>query len=182
MTDVTDEIEAKQGGGAPFEMPEKLELLGYGQSFHDTLCEMLEKVQLLANSSRHDIEILAHYTHAYQAPRNTTIITEGGQDRMIWFLVEGELEVIKEKSATEQKKLAKIRPGKSIGEMSLIDEQPHSASVVTSRDSTLLLLTRDNFFRMAKAHPRQGMNLTWRLAQQLSHRLRQTSGQLVDYL
>jgi CRP-like cAMP-binding protein len=179
MNNTTDD---KQAGAAPFDLSSKLELLGYGPSFQDELCNMLEEVQLLANSSRNDIEILAHYIHAYHAPGGTTILTEGGQDRMIWFLVKGELEVLKEKSEREKKRLAKIRPGKSIGEMSLIDEQPHSASVVTTRESTLLLLTRDNFFRMARAHPRQGMNLTWRLAQQLSHRLRQTSGQLLDYL
>lgn len=168
--------------GESLPLLKQLELLGYGTSFQDQICSMLEQTQLFSNSKRQDIEVIANYTHAYRAPADTQILDEGGKDRLLWFLIKGQLDILKSTDKGTQKKLATIRPGKSIGEMSLIDEQPHSASVVTTRESTLLLITRDSFFRLASQHPRQGMHLTWRLAQQLSHRLRQTSGILIEYL
>ena len=176
MSDVSIETQA------PPSVPPQLELLGYGIGYRDKLCDMLEQMPLLANSGRLDIEVLAQFVHAYHAPANTTVLHEGVKERMLWFLVKGEMEVVKSDEHGVTKQLATIRAGKSIGEIAFIDEQPHSASVNTTRDSTLILLTRDNFLRMAAKHPRQCMNLTWRLAQQLSQRLRQTSGILIDYL
>jgi CRP-like cAMP-binding protein len=163
-------------------LPEALRQLGYGPSFKETLCNMLEQVQLFSHSSRKDIEAIADYIHAYHAPAGTPIIREGQQEKLIWFIVEGKLDVFKEKDSDEQKKLATIRAGKSVGEMSMIDDLPHSATVITASDCTLLLLTKNNFLRLAADNPRLGLNITWKIAQLLSHRLRQTSGILVDHL
>lgn len=163
-------------------VPEQLELLGYGARYQDEMCEMLEKTQLLTNSSRQDIELLSQFTHAYHAPANTTILNEGVKERMLWFLVKGEMQVVKRGEDGVEKQLATIPSGKGIGEIAFFDDQPHSASVTTLSDATLILLTRDNFLRMAAQHPRQSMNLTWKLAQQLSQRLRQTSDVLIEYL
>ena len=164
------------------EVPQGLELLGYGVSYHQQLCEMLEQMELFTQSSQEDIEVMARFVHAYHAPANTTILREGVKERMLWFLVSGEMQVEKTDDTGTTKQLATIGPGRSIGEIAFIDEQPHSARVSTSKDSTLILLTRDNFLQMAAKYPHQCMNLTWRLALQLSQRLRQTSGILIDYL
>lgn len=163
-------------------LPDALEQLGYGDTFRPELCEMLEKIQLFSQSSRKDIEVLSGYVHAYRAPSGTVIVKEGERERLMWFVVEGRLDVYKAKDEEHQKKLATIRAGKTIGEMAMIDELPHSATVVTATDATLLLLTKDNFSRLAAEKPRLGLNITWKIAQLLSHRLRQTSGILVDYL
>ncbi len=163
-------------------VPEQLELLGYGTDYQDEMCEMLGKTHLLSNSSQQEIEILTQYTQAYSAPPNTVLLNEGVKERMLWFLIKGEMQVVKKDEHGNAKQLATIQAGKSIGEIAFFDDLPHSASVTTSSDTTLILLTRDNFLRMAAHYPRESMNLTWRLAQQLSQRLRQTSDTLVDYL
>lgn len=166
----------------PADIPQGVECIGSGAGDRDKLFDMLEGIQLLSHSSRKDIDVISNYVQAYRAPTGTAIMKEGGKERILWLLSSGVLEVYKECDDEGQKMLATIRAGKSVGEMSLIDEQPHSATVVAAKECTLLLLTKQNFFRMAAEHPRQGMNLTWRLAQMLSHRLRQTSGKLIEYL
>ncbi|MGM0593826.1 MAG: cyclic nucleotide-binding domain-containing protein [Pseudomonadota bacterium] len=163
-------------------LPEALEQLGYGESFKETLCDMLEQVALFQYSSRKDIECLADYIHAYQAPAGCTLLTEGEREKLLWFIVEGKVDVYKETRPGEQKRLATIRAGKTLGEMAMIDDQPHSASVVTASDCKLLLLTKQSFLRLAGQYPRLGLNITWKIAQLLSQRLRQTSGQLIDHL
>lgn len=166
----------------PTTLPEELEQLGYGDSFKATLCDMLDQVTLFQQSSRQDIESLADYVHAYRAPAGCRILREGQRDSLLWFVIEGKLDVYKEAGPGEEKKLATIRAGKTLGEMAMIDEQPHSASVVTASECTLLLLTKNNFLRLAGHNPRLGLNITWKLAQLLSQRLLQTSGKLIDYL
>lgn len=163
-------------------LPDGLEQLGYGESYKETLCDMLEQVPLFRQSARKDIEYIADYVHAYRAADGCRILTEGQQHKLLWFIVEGKVDVFKESAPGEEKKLTTIRAGKTLGEMAMIDDQPHSASVVTAGECTLLLLTKNSFMRLAANNPRLGLNITWKIAQLLSQRLRQTSGKLIDYL
>lgn len=172
----------KSETGTTDRLPEELEQLGYGESFKEKLCDMLEQVSLFQHSSRKDIEDLADYIHAYHAPVGCRLLNEGEREKLLWFLVEGKINVYKETQPGEEKHLASVRAGKPLGEMAFIDGQPHSASVVTASDCTLLLLTKNSFLRLAGNNPRLGLNISWKLAQLLSQRLRQTSGQLIDHL
>lgn len=160
---------------------DSFEQLGYGSAFKETLCTMLEETQLFGAFSRPEVELLADFVHAYRARKGTTIFSEGKRDSFLCILVDGKLEVLKETDGS-QRRLATIRAGKTVGEMSIIDEQPHSATVVAATEVDLLLLTQNNLQRIADEHPRLGYKVLWRIAQQLSSRLRQTSGQLVDRL
>ncbi len=160
-----------------------LEQIGFGDSFKEQLCGMLEEIQLFSDFGRKEIELLANYTQAYRAPKGTTVFSEGRRDSYLCILVEGKLDVLKEVDPdTPPKLLTTVRAGKTVGEMSLIDELPHSATVVTRTEAVLLLLTKYHLERINEDHPRLGLKVLLKIAQLLSHRLRQTSGQLIDYL
>ncbi len=164
------------------DLPKGLEQLGFGSTFRDEICTMLESIQMFSELGHREIEILAGYVQAYRAPPKTVLLREGKRDSYMCLIVEGKLEVFKERNEGEQRRLATIRGGKSIGEMALIDAQPHSATVITREETTLLLLTRMGFDRLREEHPRLAFDVLWKIAQLLSFRLRQTSGMLVDYL
>jgi len=129
-----------------------------------------------------DISILAEYVDAYQAPPGAAIFEEGGEGHYLCLLVGGEVEVTMADSTGAQKMLAVIETGKPFGEMSLIDGEPRSATAVAKVDSKVLTLTQDEFRTLSEEHPRLGAILLTKLAELMSHRLRQTSGMLVEYL
>lgn len=131
---------------------------------------------------RAEIETLAEHMHAYTAEPGTIILQEGRRDPYMYLLVSGRLSVFKEADHSEQRQLAVITKGRTIGEMSLIDGQPHSATVVVDQQSTLLLLTREHLNTLSQANPRVGLSLMRRIAGLLSNRLRMTSGKLIDHL
>lgn len=159
-----------------------LQQLGFGASFFDELCAMLETIPLFSDLTRPEIEVLAKFTQAYSAEPEVTLFQEGQHDRFMCFLIEGRLKVFKEADDGSHRELAIIRPGKSIGEMSLIDQQPHSATVISTEPSTLVMLSHPHLARLSAEHPRLALKLVWKLAEMLSSRLRQTSGQLIDHL
>lgn len=163
-------------------LPNGLEQIGFGAGFHDTLCGLLEGIPMFADLPRREIDALAQYVGAYAAKPGTLIFSEGGRSSYLCFVAEGTLEVLKEQKENQRRRIAVIRAGKAVGEMAFIDKQPHSASVVARTDTTLLLLTAHGFERLSEENPRLALKLLWRLSQLLSNRLRQTSGQLVDYL
>ncbi len=66
--------------------------------------------------------------------------------------------------------------------MSLLDNQPHSGTVIASEDTELLVLSREKFRQMEEKFPHLGFKMLWIISLMLSNRLRKTSGILVDYL
>jgi CRP-like cAMP-binding protein len=163
-------------------MPGELELLGLGRNFTDELCSMFESVQMFGDFKRQEVECLARFVKAYRAPAGCTLIHEGKSGGFMCILVSGRLEVLKQDDSQQPKRLAVIRPGKSIGEMSLIDGLPYSATVQAEQESTLLMLTRDNLAALNREYPKLAYRLLYQLSRLLSLRLRQTSGILVEYI
>jgi len=128
------------------------------------------------------VSALAQYVDAYLAPQGSVVFEQGGQGQYLCLLVEGQVDVIVADSSGSDKHLATIETGKPFGEMSLIDGEPRSAKAVAKVDSKVLILTQDDFRMLTEQHPRLGEILLTRLAELMSHRLRQTSGLLAEYL
>ena len=145
-------------------------------------CDLLYKTEWSESLDYEHVSILAEYVDAYQAPPGATVFEQGGQGRYMCLLVDGQVDVMMADSAGVQKVLATIEAGKTFGEMSLIDGEPRSATAVAKVDSKVLTLTQDEFRVLSDEHPRLGAILLTRLAELMSHRLRQTSGMLVEYL
>jgi len=154
-----------------------LEQLGTGQAFQAELCKMLEKVQLLQDLDRAEIEKLSHFCGAYKAESGAVIFREGEKVHFMGLLVDGRVKILK-----ENKEVAVIRAGKSMGEMSMMDGYPHSATAVSDIDSEFILFTRMQFDHLCEANPALALKLCRAISKLMSLRLRQTTGTLVDYL
>ena len=100
----------------------------------------------------------------------------------MYVLVSGRVETRKDDGSNHRTVIAAECKGRSIGEMSLIDGEPRSATCVVTEPSTLLCLTADNFRKLGEQYPALALHLSMRIARQISRRLRATSGQLVEYL
>jgi CRP-like cAMP-binding protein len=159
-----------------------LTLVNSGDLYKDQLIIMLEQVQMFDDFTEMERNTLANYLKAYQAEKDTVIYREGDCAGHMCLLIEGQLEVYKDIDHSHNKKLAEIRPGKSIGEMSVIDGLPNSATVIVSQPSVLIVITRKDLQLIAQNHPPLGIKLLWYLANLLSQRLRYTSGRLIDRL
>lgn len=156
--------------------------LGFGEAFQDEMIKMLEGITMFDDFQPEETATLARYMHAYRAEQGAVVYREGERAGHLCLLISGRLEVYKVDVGGQRKKLADIRPGKTIGEMSIIDGLPNSATVRAATGSTLILLTKNNLERITVQHPMLGVKLLWHLANLLSQRLRQTSGRLVDHL
>lgn len=159
-----------------------LEQISSGSNFKSELVSMLENNNMFTDFENNELSMLADYCQAYLAPKGTTVFNEGEQPRYLCLLVEGRLSVLKDADGEKSKKLVDVRPGKTIGEMSVIDGLPYSATVKAAEESKLLLITKENFARISEDHPRLGVKILWKFSQLLSLRLRQTSGKLIDLL
>lgn len=159
-----------------------LTLIGDGESFRDELCNMIELAQMFSDFAHADIRTLASHARAYQVDKGATIFREGQKGTFMCLIVEGRVDIFKETDTRERKLVTTVRPGKTMGEMAMLDELPHSATTIATEDTKLVLITRHNFDIMTEKHPELGIKVLRKIAKLLSLRLRQTTGILIDYL
>jgi len=159
-----------------------LKLVNSGDLHKGQLIFMLGQVSLFEDFNEFEINILADFLSAYQADSGTVLFHEGSHAGYMCFLIEGSLGVFKDVAFGQKKKLAEIRAGKSIGEMSVIDNRPNSATVIVATPSILIFLSRNDLQLIAQSEPQLAIKLVWHLANLLSQRLRHTSGRLIDRL
>ncbi len=159
-----------------------LELIGAGVSYQAELFDMVANSAIFNHFDSADIRQLIQYMHAYSAPAGCTIFREGEPGLYMGILTEGSIEVRKQNEDGKELSIAVIMPGKTFGEMSLIDGLQHSASGITREPVVVLLMSRESLKLFLEKHPGPGVKMLWEIARLLSLRLRQTSGQLVDYL
>lgn len=146
------------------------------------LIPRLERTAIFDDFRREDFEALVGYLSVLRVDAGTLIFREGEKGTRMCLLLDGKLEVFKTDDSGARKKITDVGAGKLIGEMSLIDGMPYSATVVASAISTLVMLSRDNLQRICEERPRVGNRLLWKIGNLLSLRLRQTTGRLIDRL
>lgn len=144
--------------------------------------EMLDETPWSSDFVWREIELLARHLEAHSATRGTTIFSEGDPSRYLGLIVKGQVDIVKRDSSGGDHVIITLGPGKTLGEMALIDREPRSATAVATADTLLLLLTEEQFEQLNKNFPGLGIRLILKLAKMMSQRLRRTSGVLVDYL
>ena len=87
------------------------------------------------------------------------IFSEGDKGDFVCFVTRGALDVVKKNEKGKDVVIATLGKGRSIGEMSIIDDFPRSATVRAKSQTTLLILTRKKFEEMLEQHPQIGVKL-----------------------
>jgi CRP/FNR family cyclic AMP-dependent transcriptional regulator len=144
--------------------------------------ELLDATRWSMEFSFERIKKLVRYMSVYEVPQDTVLFCEGEKNAYMVLIVKGRVDVIKFDSRRTPKKITSLGPGKTIGEMSIIDGEPRSASAVTGSDALLFVMTAEQFQSLNEALPGIGITLVLKIAKQMSQYLRQTSGRLIDHL
>ena len=98
-------------------------------------------------------EVASDRASWFSLPGGASLYEAGEEAEQFYLLRAGRLGAFRSTEGHETQFLGVIRPGEPAGEMALIAGAPHSASVVALRDSEVLTLTRDEFFRSVETDP-----------------------------
>jgi CRP-like cAMP-binding protein len=81
------------------------------------------------------------------------IIREGERGQGLFLILSGEVDVIAHATGPQPAKIARLRAGDLFGEMSLVTDQPTSATVRAATQTTVLFLAREYVERLGEAVP-----------------------------
>lgn len=139
-------------------------------------------VPILSSLEDKELRIVEKYMHLIDVISGEVIFQEGDKGDYVCFVLEGSVDVLKKSETGEEILISTLSRGRSIGEMSVIDELPRSATVKSRTKSTLLTLSRDKFNYILENHSSIGVKIIKGIARLLSLNLRKTSTKLVDYM
>jgi CRP-like cAMP-binding protein len=156
-----------------------LEHLGDATKFSAQIHALIPRCDLLENFSPAEVRLLAHFMDVYRAPTAAEIIHESEGGDFMLMLLEGKVEVQKRDRWGAQQVIAVVEPGKTLGEMSMIDGEPRFATCVAAEPSLVAVLNRESLARIIVEQPMLGAKILMEIVLMLSQRLRATSSRLL---
>ena len=101
--------------------------------------------------------------------RGEVIVEQGKKSNALFILLNGRARVVTADSRGREVILATLQPGDHIGEMSLIDNEPHSATVRAEVQTDVLMLGRIEFARCLPENSSMAYAVMRGLVQRLRH-------------
>jgi CRP-like cAMP-binding protein len=133
--------------------------------------ESLSKVSLFSSCSNRDLEKIAKAGDEVVLSAGTMVVDQGQTGREAFVLLKGSATVRR-----NGKKVATLGPGSVIGELSLLDHGPRTATVMADTDCTMLVISQRQFLGVIDAIPALAHKLLATLAGRIRELDRQYYG------
>jgi CRP-like cAMP-binding protein len=121
--------------------------------------ELLRRVPLFASLTSSQSSSIADAIVKKRLKRAEVIVEQGKKSDALYIILTGRARVTSADSRGREVILATLHPGDYIGEMSLIDDEPHSATVRTEIQCDVLMLGRDAFARCLPENSSMAYNI-----------------------
>jgi CRP/FNR family cyclic AMP-dependent transcriptional regulator len=135
-----------------------------------TLCE----IPLCAGLTEAQQRWLAERMHSRTLPAGIDLITAGAVGEVVYILLRGSVKVYTQQLDGSQVIVNILGPGETVGEMSLVERETRSASVVTLEETTVLWMNQVQFDEALQTMPALARNVM----QILSRRVRSSTQQI----
>jgi CRP-like cAMP-binding protein len=130
---------------------------------------LLRNVSIFADLDAASVASLERLAELRDFPDGAVIVSQEERGDSLFVLVRGKVKVVLYGDSGREIILEIFKaPGDFFGEMSLLDNEPRSATVIADEASRLLVLSRRDFQSHIEAHPRTAL----RVLTELSRRLR----------
>jgi CRP/FNR family transcriptional regulator, cyclic AMP receptor protein len=130
--------------------------------------EVLRRVPLFAELSASELSSLSERVSLLRMAAGEVVFLEGARCGGLLIVMEGAVRVVKTAASGRHQLLAIERPGSSLGEVSVFDGGPYSATAIAETDVALLRVDAREFRSLCAAHPEIAM----KVIRVLGHRLR----------
>jgi len=163
-------------------MLNQAEHLGMATAFLPQIQAVLGRDSLFGRISEEESAYLADYMPCYRIPKGTLLIRDSEPGGSLIFVIAGRLEISKRDADAGTTCLARVGPGDTLGEMSLLDDKPRAADCVALEEVTFAVLERGVLDLLIRQNPGLVIKMLTQIILILSERLRHTSNALTETL
>lgn len=109
--------------------------------------DLVRRVPLFSTLTEEQANTLLGQVEKRRLPRGSVLLRQGEYSGELFVLLSGKARVVVADAQGRQVILATLRSGDCVGEMSIIDHEPHSATVVMEASGDVLVLSSAAFAR-----------------------------------
>jgi CRP/FNR family cyclic AMP-dependent transcriptional regulator len=142
------------------------------QNEEDTIMSILTRIPVFEGLNRKELAQIERILHQREYLKAEPIFFQGDPGLGMYIIVEGDVDIISE---PHKHLLAELHSGEFLGELSLLDESPRTASAISKNASRLLCLFQSDLYDLMDRNPRLGVKILVRLARTLGARLKKTN-------
>lgn len=128
------------------------------------------------------LEHLAKVLEVVEAPPGMHLFREGEQGDSMYVVLQGDIEVVKHSRSGGEARVAVLGPRDWVGEMSIIDIQSRSATVLTASPARLLKITPADLDRLYRLDVKAYALIILNIAREMSRRLRVADGMMAELI
>ncbi|HYW58277.1 MAG TPA: cyclic nucleotide-binding domain-containing protein [Polaromonas sp.] len=167
-----------------------LEVLGSCENMSGRGPALLQHSALLEDFTPEELDIFGASMFVVRAAPGQVLISEGDKGDWMLLVLSGTVDITKSTPAGDDdpdaqdsiSRLAVIKEGAAMGEMSMFDRDLRYATCTAVDDVEAAVLSRAAIGQLIRRHPAVGAKLMVKIIQLLARRLRNTSNQVVRLL
>lgn len=154
-------------------------VFGYRSKKKETedLQPVLERIPIFKDLSRREFSSIERILHRRDYVPEEIIIRQGEPGLGMYIIQTGTARVVSEPAGVQ---LSTLSDGDFFGEVSLLDESPRSATVVSTTHSRVLAFFQSDLFSLIERDPRLGVKIVIRLAKFIGERLKKVNQHVLD--
>lgn len=124
--------------------------------------DRLQEIKLFSGLSKKDLQLISKGSDELSVAAGTVVVDQGQTGREALVLMSGTVTVKR-----NDRKIATREAGTVIGELSLLDHGPRTATVICETDCTFLVIDQPHFRSMLESSPALSLRLLAALASRL---------------
>ena len=132
------------------------------------MINFLKLVPIFSSLNDEELDAIVRLSSEMNYPKNKIIFIENEEGYKLYIILKGSVKVVKIFDSGEEIILAVLHKGDFFGDMSLLDGNPRSATVISNEDTILLIINRNNFEKVIEKYPQ----IALKLLKELTLRLR----------
>jgi len=135
------------------------------------MASLLKDIPLFSGIDDESLMYLERVAVKKSFPKNTILFTKGDESDSLYIIKSGTVKTIIIDEDGKEMILSTQREGEYFGEMSLIDKEPRSATIMTKELTQMLIIHRDDFLKVFNSNP----DMVYDLFKVLLKRLREAT-------
>jgi CRP-like cAMP-binding protein len=142
------------------------------QSGDETLLLLIQDLPFFKGLKADQIQALLSHSKREFFDIDDILIMEGSKEHALYVITKGKARITLGNDSNEVMELIDVGVGETLGEVSLLIDAPHSATVTALDPTEVITFTRSSLTVLMADNPELAANVWHRLAQSLSDRLR----------
>jgi CRP-like cAMP-binding protein len=134
-----------------------------------THLDLIRRIPIFSMLTENEATLLAEHAVKKRFKRGENLLTQGERSNALFIVLTGKARVVVQDERQREVILSDLQPGECVGEMSLIDNEPHSATVRADSVCDVLVLETQAFARCLA----ENSSLSYGVMRDLAQRLRQ---------